>query len=242
MFMTKKQISKKPCQSNLQPALRHASKTRETVSTSPKAKRRQNGESARERSSSGSTTDANLAGSTVKRLKASSRPQRPNGGSLTLEFDNHELHELAQCARFDKQSLEAWAKSAVLGWIPETLEAIRESRMPARERAAKANKAQFLMELFHKGILRDELQLSPTLYNALNIVATWESWTFGEMCRLILISLLENEYGDMLTIIEGNHHSRREKAWAREHQSSLAPLMKSLGWDGTKITREEEAA
>ena len=46
----------------------------------------------------------------------------------------------------------------------------------------------------------------------------------------------------MLTIIEGNHHSRREKAWAREHQSSLAPLMKSLGWDGTKITREEEAA
>jgi len=114
--------------------------------------------------------------------------------------------------------------------------------MPARERAAKANKAQFLMELFHKGILRDELQLSPTLYDALNIVAAWESWTFGEMCRLTLISLLESEYGDMLTIIEGNHHSKREKAWAKAHQSALAPLMKILGWNGSKIANEEEAA
>ena len=242
--MTTKRISSKPCPSNLQPALRSASKRRETVSTSPKAKRRQNGESAKEPSKNGSKADTIRAASTAKRSKPSSRKSspRPSEGSFSLAFDKYELRDIARCARFDKQSPEAWAKSAVLGWIPETLEAIREPRMPARERAAKANKAQFLMELFHKGILRDELQLSPTLYAALNIVSAWESWTFGEMCRLTLISLLESEYGDMLMIIEGNHHSRREKAWAREHQASLAPLMKSLGWDGTKITREEEAA
>jgi len=114
--------------------------------------------------------------------------------------------------------------------------------MPARERAAKANKAQFLMELFHKEILRDELQLSPTLYDALNIVAAWESWTFGEMCRLTLISLLESEYGEMLGIIGSERSAKREKAWARSHQLALAPLMKKLGWDGGVITREEEAA
>jgi len=241
--MTRKSISSKPCQSNNQPALRSASKRLETVSTSPKAKRRQNGESAKEPSKNGSKAGASRAALPSMPSKPSSpKPSGNQRRSLALAFDKQELRDIARCARFDKQSPDAWAKSALLGWTSETLEAIREPRMSARERAAKANKAQFLMELFHKGILRDELQLSPTLYDALNIVAAWESWTFGEMCRLTMISLLESEYGEMLAIIEGNHHSRREKAWAREHQASLAPLMKSLGWDGTKITREEEAA
>ena len=241
MSMTTKRISSKPCLSNLQPASRSASKGRETVSTSPKAKRRQNGESAKEPSSNGSRADQARAASPSRPSKASSRPPLPSG-SLALAFDKQELRDIARCARFDKQSPEAWAKSALLGWAAETLEAIREPRMPARDRAAKANKAQFFMELFHKGILRDELQLSPALYDALNIVAAWESWTFGEMCRLTLISLLESEYGDMLGTIEGNHHSKREKAWARKHQQALAPLMKQLGWNGSTIAREEEAA
>lgn len=241
MFMTTKRVSQKPCPSNLQPALRGASKRRETASTSPKAKRQKNGGSAKERSNNGSNVGANRAASTAKRSKASSPSPLPSG-SLALAFDKQELADIARCARFDKQSPEAWAKSAVLGWIPETLEAIREPRMPARERAAKANKAQFLMELFHKGILRDELQLSPTLYDALSIVAAWESWTFGEMCRITLISLLESEYGEMLGIIGSERASKGEKVWAKAHQSALAPLMKSLGWNGSIITREEEAA
>jgi len=86
------------------------------------------------------------------------------------------------------------------------------------------------------------LQLSPALYDALNIVAAWESWTFGEMARLTLISLLESEYCDLLGIIECAHYSKREKAWARQHQSALAPLMESLGWNGGTIASEREAA
>lgn len=89
---------------------------------------------------------------------------------------------------------------------------------------------------------RDELQLSPTLYDALNIVAAWEHWTFGEMCRRILISFLVSEYGDIFEIIGGNHYSRKEKAWARQHQAALAPLMNELGWNGCFIKGEKEAA
>ena len=57
-----------------------------------------------------------------------------------------------------------------------------------------------------------------------------------------MISLLESDYGDMLAIISGNHHSKREKSWARKHKAALAPLMIQLGWNGSVIAREKEAA
>lgn len=243
--MTTKRISSKPCPSNLQPALRSASKRRGTVATSPKAKRQKNGGSAKERSSNGSKADQARAALPSLPSKASSpKPRWSPSGKLCRDFrkqDIQDLWEIDRGARHDKQSPGAKAKAVVIGRISGALETIQGSRIPALERAAKANKAQFLMELFNKKVLCDELQLSPALYDALNIVAAWESWTFGEMVRLTLISLLESEYGEMLGTMGNILRSERERAWAMKHERPLGRLMKQLGWNGTTIASEEEA-
>lgn len=92
-----------------------------------------------------------------------------------------------------------------------------------------------------KGILRDEVQLPPALFEALNIIASWESWTLGYMCRMTLISLLESEYGEMLSIMEDPLRSKSERAWSRQHENALAPIMAKLGWDGNCIAPWESA-
>jgi hypothetical protein len=72
MFMTKKRKSEKLCPSNLQPGLRSASKQRESGSTSPKARRRKNGGSAKGHSKNGSKAGANRAASRSLPSKISS--------------------------------------------------------------------------------------------------------------------------------------------------------------------------
>lgn len=88
--MTRKSIPSKPCQSNNQPVLQIASKRRETASTSPKAKRHQHGESAKEPSNNGSRADQARAASPALLSKASLRlPEQ----SENHAFGENELRE-----------------------------------------------------------------------------------------------------------------------------------------------------
>lgn len=56
------------------------------------------------------------------------------------------------------------------------------------------------------------------------------------MARKILISFLENDYAEMLSVIESERSSRHEKTWAKQHEQLLSPIMEKLGWDGNTIT------
>lgn len=230
--MTRKTISQKPCQSKIQPAFPRASKRRETGSTSPKAKRQQPGESAKEPSKNGSKGGESRAASPSLPSKTSWRHPLPSGG-LALGFDKQELRAIARCAQFDKKSPEAWAKAAILGWIPETLQAIQEPRRSAQEKAIHEARVKIVTDEFHKSILLNQLQLTPDLFEALKLVASWENWSFGEMCRLTLVSLLESEAGEMASMANDKSRSRRERKWAEDHQKPLAPILKNLGWNGT---------
>ncbi len=98
------------------------------------------------------------------------------------------------------------------------------------------------VEIFYsRQSLLDALQLSPTLFASLSIVAAWEGWTVEEMCRKNLVSLLESEFGEMLAIADNESRDEQEREWVKGYVSALAPLMQSLGWNGSAITSEEEA-
>lgn len=134
MSMTTKRISQKPCPSNHQPVLRSASKRRGTVVTSPKAKRRKNGESAKEHSKNGNKAGTSRAASPSRPSKASSRPPIQSGS-----FAQELREKIVRWAELEKYIQEPRAKSAVLGGITQKLETTREPRIPAGKVQAYAD-------------------------------------------------------------------------------------------------------
>jgi len=250
--MTTKRVSQKPCQSNNPPALRSASKQRGTVSTSPKAERRKNGESAKEHSKPGSNPGANRTVSTGKKSKASS--QKPSGSpsasaeplaalarklgqsaiEFRLRFSLEEWRQIRACAAFDKEASAKWVRKSVLSWVPGYLEAIREEGLTPEEAAEQAAKQASAVAAIRQMMASDNLGMSSDESAAASLCGAWEGTTFAEFSREAILLHIEASFGDMEGFASGavgfRHGGKKEKAWARKCHREAAPIMARLGW------------
>jgi hypothetical protein len=248
--MTAKRISQKPCPINPQPALRNASKRHETISTSPKAKRQESGESAKERSNNGSRVDqARVVSPSLPSQPSSRKPsgsqiklptQQGNCESESVEirlaFSPGEWAEILTSAAYDKSAPAAWARDAVLSWVPETLDAIRRDSMAPEISAAEDEKNARTVSAMRRIMTEADLGLASYEAEAISLCAAWESMSFAEFCRAGILAMLESSFGDLCGAVESATGSRKnwkkEKAWGRKWHRKAAPIMARLGWNG----------
>ena len=241
--MTRKSISSKPCPSNLQPELRGASKKRAAVTPSPKAKRRKNGESAKEPSNNGSKADKHREASPSLPSKTSS--PKPSGSlvlagkaqvEIRLAFTPGEWADIQTVAAYDKTHPAQWERASVLSWVPETLDAIRRENLPPEARKTEDAKNARTIATIRQIMAQAELTLTPDEADAITLCASWERMTFAEFCRAGIFAMLESSFSNMIGFADNAdgfpHGRQKERAWARKWHKLAAPIMARMGWNG----------
>ena len=161
--------------------------------------------------------------------------------NIVLEFDPAESIAITTCARIDNcASPSAWALDLLRSLVTETIDEGYKSNRAKAKSGFIPSREDSSVHAYEKRALRSTLQISPDLFTAFTIIASWEGMSFCEACRMVLTSFLESGYGELLTVKDQG--TSRERAWAVHHHAHLAALMEKLGWDGSTIASGRDSA
>ena len=101
-----------------------------------------------------------------------------------------------------------------------------------------------IQSILRGSFLASALHLSADHMNILAAVARWNSQSFGDMCRMSMIALIEGECGEMEAFASGTciKRPKQEKAWAQKCLRSAKTSLQQLGWNGFRLADKGGAA
>ena len=153
---------------------------------------------------------------------------------IRLAFSPGEWADIQTSAAYDKTAPAAWAREAVLSWIPETLDAIRRDGLTPEEAAAETASNGRTIAAMRRIMAEAELDLSPDEGRAFALVAGWEGSTFAGFARAAILAFLESSFSEMEGFATGadgyKHGGKQEREWARQWHRDAAPIMARLGF------------